>query len=50
MEAINIRKKKKNSIKEIKNNLKSVIDKAEGAKYYDKYVEGFEILFDSISA
>ena len=50
LEAINIRKKKKNSIKEIKNNLKSVIDKAEGAKYYDKYVEGFEILFDSISA
>ena len=50
LEAINIRKKKKNSIKEIKNNLKNVIDKAKGAKYYDKYVEGFEILFDSISA
>ena len=50
LEAIKIRKKKKNSIKEIKNNLKSVIDKAKGAKYYEKYVEGFKILFNSISA
>ena len=49
IENLNVRKKKKDSIKKIKDNLAQIIKRAENEKYYDKYVEGFEALFNAIS-
>ena len=49
IEKINVRKKKKNAIEKIKKNLSNIIDKAKDAKYYDKYIEGFEAIFNVIS-
>ena len=43
-----VKKKRAKAIKEIKANMKSVLEKTKGCKYYDKYVKGFKQLFKVI--
>ena len=49
IENVNVKKKKKNSIREVKSNLKKLIEKSKGAKYYDHYNKKFEELFNVIT-
>ena len=49
IEKLNVKKKKKKAIEKTKNNLANMIDIAKDEKYYDKYKEGFEALFNNIS-
>lgn len=44
-----VKKKRAKAINEIKENMRSVLEKTKGCKYYDKYVKGFNQLFKVIS-
>lgn len=49
IQKIGVNKKKKKAIEVTKKNIKEIIDKSENAKYYGRYVYGFEKLFDEIT-
>ena len=44
-----VQKKKKTSIERIKRNIREIIDTAQDSKHYQRYVEGFENLFRTIT-
>lgn len=46
---IGVKKKKKKAIENTKKCIRKMINKSQNAKYYDKYVQDFERLFDEIT-
>ena len=49
IQKIGVKKKKKNAITDIKENIKNLLDRSYYAKYYERYNKGFELLFDEIT-
>ena len=46
---IGVNKKSERAIEKVKKNIKKIIDAAKDSKYYEKYVQGFENLFNTIT-